>query len=128
MSNFSRLYVKYLIKTPVIFFLFLFTGVALFLYLTLHVNLDVTESYEAFIVEDIVTIPGEHEVDSDTIYLYNDRNEVVYQTEIENAIIQDGNTVIDVENSYDLSGEIYVDIVVGEETLLERIFVKAGKR
>ncbi len=39
-QNISKLYVKYIIKTPVIFYLFLIIGAVLFLYMTITLQVD----------------------------------------------------------------------------------------
>ena len=127
MGKFSRLYVKYIIKTPVVFNLFLLTGVLLFLYFSLNLKLDVIQNTDADIENNRVTVEGKYTAQSDMLYLYNDRNEKVYKYRIEQIDYEKNQTVFVVNNSDGLSGKIQAEIVIGSQTLLERIFIRAGK-
>lgn len=125
--SFSQLYVKYIIKTPILFYAFLSFGILIFLYFCLTLKLDNVESAEAEIKNNYVIIDGEYTVCSNVIYLYYDRNEVIYKYFIGSQDNSDEQTIIEVNNNNNLSGKINVDIVVGKQTLFERIF-GAGKR
>lgn len=127
MKKFSRLYVKYIVKTPVIFYLFLIIGIVLFLYFSLGLKLDVVQSVKANIEDNRFIVVGEYETQSDMIYLYNDRNEKIYKLKIQQIERIDGQTIFVINNSVGLSGDIQADIVTGSQTLFERIFIKAGK-
>jgi hypothetical protein len=128
MKNFSRLYVKYVIKTPAIFYLFLLIGSVLFLYLSIGIKLDVVQSMKAYIEDNGVIVEEMYELESNTIYLYNDRDDKIYKSTVEQIKHVNGHTVFVISSSIGLSGEIQVDIVTGSQTLFERIFIKAGKR
>ena len=122
MKNGSKLYIN-----PVIYYMFLLTGVILFLYLSLNIKLNVVQNVKANIKDNRIIIEGEYYNKSDAIYLYNDRNEKIYKLTIEDSEYTDGRTVFIINNTTKLSGNIQADIVTGSQTLLERIFIRAGK-
>ncbi|MCX7748159.1 MAG: hypothetical protein N2645_14935 [Clostridia bacterium] len=122
MKNGSKLYLN-----PVIYYMFLLAGVILFVYLSLNIKLDVVQNVKANIKDDRIIIEGEYNTKSDAIYLYNDRNEKIYKLTIEHLEYIDGQTVFIINNTTELFGDIQADIVTGSQTLLERIFIRAGK-
>lgn len=128
MKKFSRFYVKYLIKSSVIFYVFLAIGVALFLYLSLHIKLDVITTYDAQILENNVIINCDCESSSDVLYLYNDRNEDIYKLQIESITCNKDKTIFTINDSINLVGDVKAEVVTGKQTLLHKIFVKAGKK
>lgn len=128
MKKFSRLYVKYIIKSPIVYYSFLLIGIVLFLYFSLNFKLDIVQSVNANIEDNSFTVEGEYKTSSDTIYLYRDRNEKIYRLKIDQIEYIDNKTIFIINNSIELSGEIHADIVIGSQTLFERIFIKAGKR
>ena len=127
MKQFSRFYVKYVIKTPIIFYTFLIVGISLFIYLSLSLKLDIVQSIKANIADDKIVLNGEYHNISDVIYLYNDRNEKIYKFKIKSTENENGKTVFFIDSDINLSGDVNIDIVIGNRTLFERIFVKAGK-
>lgn len=127
MMNWSNLYVKYLIKNPLIFYLFLLIGAALFLFMTISLKLDVTQTTECKISGNTITISGEIKPVSEVIYLYTDRNDKIHKLTIESVLSQNGQTVIVFTNIAGLSREMKMDFVIAQQTLFERIFLEAGK-
>lgn len=127
MKSFSKLYVKYIIKTPVIFYLFLMMGIVLFLYFSISLKLDIIQSVKANVENNKLTVAGEYETQSDIIYLYSERNEEIHKLKIAKIEHINGKTIFFINNSVGLSGEIHADIVTGSQTLFSKIFIKAGK-
>ena len=107
--------------------MFLLTGVILFLYLSLNIKLDVVQNVKANIKDSKIIIEGKYNTKSDTIYLYNDRNEKIYKLTIVHSEYIDGQTVFIINNTTKLFGNIQADIVTSSQTLLERIFIRSGK-
>ena len=126
-SKFSNWYVKYIIKIPIIFYSFLILGMLLFVYLSFGLQLDVLQSVKAEITNNTVIIGSEYNSKSDTVYIYNDRNEKVYKFKIKSSQISNLKTVLIIDNDIGLYGEVNADIITGSQTLFERIFIKAGK-
>ncbi len=132
LKTFSQIYVKYIIKTPVLFFLYIGIGIGIFLYLTLSLQLDVMTTYQADYQDGTVVIPAKEPIDANKIYLYKDRNEKVYtvsvgQTEYENGTVIFHIDEKDIADTGKLSGDITVDVINGKESLFKKIFIKAGK-
>ena len=123
-SRFAAWYVKYIIKSPLVFYTFLSAGVVLFIALSLGVRLDIAESTQAEVQGQQVVLDREYELASDTIYLYQDRNEQVYKLKVAAWKKGGGSTVCTVEDSRGLLGRMNADVVTGSHTLLERIFMR----
>lgn len=131
MSKFQQLYVKYLIKNPVLFYGFMALFLAVFLGLSLFIKLDVVKSYSASINGNIVSVEGANTelILENKVYYYTNRNEKIYKSEAIDVSYSGGNLsiVITGNEQGEVSGGISVDVIVGKQTLLERIFLKAGK-
>ena len=129
MKNFAALYHKYIIKNPVLFYSFLIVFIGLFLYMSLTLKLDVVQTMHTNISDDnYISLDNKYSIISDTVFLYNDRNEKIHKLKIEHIEIRDNKTLIFLNNSNDLYGEINIEIITGKQTLLEKIFIKAGRR
>ena len=122
-SIFSKLYVRYLIKRSVAFYLFLLLGMISFLYLTLSLEVDMTQHVTVNIEENVITLHRNHDLQSEIIYLYQDRNEQVYRIKIEEIVAENDDLHLIVLNPDALSGIFSAEIVVGRQTLLERILI-----
>jgi len=126
-TKFQRLYVKYLIKSPILFYSFLLVGVLLFCVLSVSTKLDVKETFSATYNDNKVTISGEYRPLSKVIYIYSDRNDKIHKLEYDDIRIEDGETIVTIKEDIEIAKDINIDIIVEQQTLLERIFVKAGK-
>ncbi|MDD4297167.1 MAG: hypothetical protein PHC69_09445 [Ruminiclostridium sp.] len=131
MKHFQRLYVKSLIKNPALFYVFLGVFVAVFLSSSLSLKLDIVRSYPSEASGCLITIFTDDNVKiNDTrVYLYKNRNERIYKTEIDSYENSEGKTILKLVKNVDsdISGDVTVDIIIGQQSLLKRIFVKAGK-
>jgi hypothetical protein len=131
MKKFQQLYVKYLIKNPALFYGFIGLFLIIFLVLSLSIKLDVVKSYPASITGNVISVESANAetILGNKVYYYANRNEKIYKSEA-NDVSADGGEIIIVitgNEQGEISGEINVDLVVGKQPLLERIFVKAGK-
>lgn len=125
--KFSALYVKYLIKKPIVFYSFLLLFVALFVCLTQSLKLDVFESAQAVISGDTVVLNVPLTGSQTEILVYQNRNEKVYTLTVVDMAVKENQTVVTVEDACGLSGPVTAEVVTGRETLFERIFMKAGR-
>ena len=123
----QKCYIKYIVKSPIVFFLFLLLGVFLFLYYSINLELNIIQSLRANIEDNNIIIEGEYYVQSDVIYLYVDRNERIQKLKFKQIVHTEGHTIFVTEDSIELSGEIIVDVVIDKQSLLKNIFIKAGK-
>jgi len=99
----------------------------MFLYFSLNLRLDVVKSVEANIKNNRIIIDGEHKTYSDIIYIYSNRNEKIYRIKTEQIQYSYGKTIFFIDNISGFYGDIQADIVIGSQTLFERIFVRAGR-
>ena len=119
---------KYIIKTPLVFYLFLSGGILLFLILSLSLKMDIMQTARAHVSGREVVLDGEYDILLDELYLYRNRNEEVFRLLIEGWEKTGGGTVCTVEDGKSLSGNMNADIVTGSQTLLEKIFAGTGGR
>lgn len=126
-KKFAAWYVKYMVKSPFVFYSFLLAGIVLFVTLSTGVRLDIVQSVKAEVLEQRVILSGEYDLVSDKLYLYSDKNDHVYKLNVKSWEKDDGSTVCTVENDMNLRGWMNADVVIGSQTLLKRIFVRAGQ-
>ena len=132
LKSFSQIYIKYIIKTPVLFFLYISIGVGLFLFMTLSLQLDVMATYKASYHDGMVFIISKDPIDANKIYLYEDRNEKVYTVLVDHMEFEESTVIFhiqeaDIAAADILTGDITVDVINSKESLFKKIFIKAGK-
>lgn len=130
--SFSQAYVKYIVKTPILFYAFLSIGIGIFLYMTLSIQMDVRVTYEAKYEKGDIVFFSSKPVEWEKIYIYKDRNEKVYSVSVDSAVFEDNTATLHIKEAdnsafKELSGDVYVDVTKTTESLFERIFKKAGK-
>lgn len=145
MNKFRNRYVKYLIKKQGLFYGFLAVGIALFFILSMQVKLSITKTYECEIVGSHIRVEDDINLMGKKVYLYQDRDNKIFPCLVVDSYQEDGSTyfimnenlIYDVENTEALPLEdtvllekymvTYVDVPIGKESLLKRIFYKAGR-
>ena len=132
MTKFEILYVKYLIKRMAFFNGFLLVFLALFLGMGLSLQLEVYASYPADVEGGQVVVWAEATLEpiDQRLYIYANRNERVYRGKWEEIYMEDNVTIIipdQSNNLHSLAGGVTVELAVGKQSLLGRIFAKAGK-
>jgi len=129
MKNFQRLYVKYLIKNPALFYGFIALFLAVFIGMSLTIKLDVVKSYPAKLTGNMIIVEKSDVTSTsyDCIYYYTNRNEKIYKAKVAGSFFDGGSLIINLIKNEETVGDITIDLIVGKQTLLERIFVKAGK-
>ena len=132
MKAFSKFYVKYIIKNSFIFYTFLLISVGTFIFLTLTIKINIVETYSATVEGETVKLNDTSNLflKFEEAYVYKDRNTEVIR--ISESDIDFSNNQIYINllkynpTSLHESDQINVDIVVGQRTLLETIFLRAG--
>jgi hypothetical protein len=129
-SNFERWYIKYLVKSPILYYSFLILFVGIFLFSSISLQLDIRKSFPASIDGNKITVITASEITSldDKIYIYRNRNEKILsesvtKTEFINGVM---NFYIS-EKQADISGEVTIEVTIDKQSLLKKIFAKAGK-
>lgn len=129
MNKYGRIYMKYVIKSPFLFYAFWIGGIILFLSMTLNTKIAVTKTFEVQVINDTVVLDRIQGEVGEIVYLYTDRNERVYKAAVHEKKDSEGKTVLVLKNGQpDVpEGRMKADIVVGEDSLLRRVFLKAGR-
>ena len=125
-TKFQRMYVKYIMKSPAIFILFLIIGIFLFSFIFLNIRLNIMRQGEVEVIDSQIFFDNIYETVSNTVYLYYDRNEEIFKFEAEKLSEENGKTVMIINNESNLSGEMDAEIIVGTQTLFEKIFINVG--
>lgn len=131
MKKYAAFYVKYVIKNKLFFLSFIALFVAVFVIGAMMIRVDVVESYTGELRNGNLYVKelALGAIENQKLYLYKNRNEKVYQAQVELVEqLEDGFCLKLTENfPKEIEGTVGVDIVCGEQSLLKRIFVKAGK-
>ena len=125
-TKFQRMYVKYIMKSPAIFILFLIIGIFLFSFIFLNLRLNIMRQVEVEVIDSQIFFDNIYETVSNRVYLYYDRNEEIFKFEAEKLSEENGKTVMIINNESNLSGEMDAEIIVGTQTLFEKIFINVG--
>ncbi len=125
----ERIYLKYMVKSPLLFYGYLGVFIGIFMIAALKLQLEERQAYEAEICGDKIEISCDSALNlwDDKIYLYVDRNQKVLRLDVEESEYRDGVMYILLSQSReDVSGRVTVEIISGKGTLLQKIFMKAG--
>lgn len=128
-GKFERIYLKYVVKSPLLFYTYLGVFIGIFVIAALKLQLEERQAYEAEIYGDKIEIPCGSALNlwDDKIYLYLDRNQKVLRLDVEESEYRDGVMYILLsQDREDVAGRVTVEIISGKSTLLQKIFMKAG--
>lgn len=125
-------YVKLIVKSPCVFLGLILLCIVALLYITLSTTVDVVKTYEARIEDNRIIILESGPDIPRNIYIYEDRDKVVYHLEIEPSDVikyDDYNLIIPlgdfaIERGCDF---VKVDIPIKEITLFRRVFLQGGR-
>lgn len=128
-QDFERIYVKYAVKSPLIFYLYLVAFISIFLLVSTKMRLEKRQIYEAQIQGNKVeaVCSAKKNLSDNKIYVYTDKNQEVFmfhvqEIEYENGVMR----LILEEEQNDILGSVMLEMVEGDYSLFQRIFVKAG--
>jgi len=136
-SKFGRIYIKYVIKSPILFIFFILIGLGLFIFLTGTTKIDTIKKYSAEVImlqnEAVLTVKDKS-ISLGSAYVYLNKNDIVYPVTIEKIEGCGEYTTIHLESKSQeviklLSPHrVYIEISQGKSTLLYHIFVNGGRR
>lgn len=121
--------IKYLVKSPLIYYSFLLLFIAVFLYVSLSLNIDIRKSFSANMSYNEISINSEKMLHSEdgVIYIYKNRNEKIISQSILDSKYSNGTMHFYIEeNEKKLSGNVTIEIKTGQQSLFAKIFLKAG--
>ncbi|MDE7275819.1 MAG: hypothetical protein K2N98_03030 [Lachnospiraceae bacterium] len=127
--RFERWYMKYMVKSPVLFCVYLGVFFGTFLIASSVVTLEERQAYAAEIRgEEIEIVCGEAlELFDNRVYFYEDRNREVFSFGVKEAAYSDGvMRILLCSGQKEVSGTITVEIVSGKNTLFQKIFGRSG--
>lgn len=127
--RFEQVYIKYGVKSSLLFYTYLGVFVGIFFITALKIRLEEHQAYTAEINGNKIEIPCSSSLNllDDRIYLYTDRNSEVLRLNVKSTEYRDGIMYIVLsENRDDITGNVTVEIISGKSTLLRKIFMKAG--
>lgn len=126
-QNFEKIYVKFAVKSPVVFYMYLLVFIIIFLMISSKMQLESRQIYEAQIYGNKVTAvcSAMTNLSDDKIYVYKDKNQEVFtfhvkETDYENGLL----CFVLVEEQNGISGDVTLEIVQGNQSLFQRIFRK----
>jgi len=133
-GKFVRFFVKYAVKTPIIYLAIVIIGVSAFVSLTLTTKVPIFETYSGFVsyTDHTYSIKIDKEITGDvsTIFLYIDKNTATYRI---NDISVNGNTVTFTTNDDEAimllqtTSKLSFDVQISSMTLFRQIFLNGGK-
>ncbi len=126
----EKIQVKWFIKSSIFYYSFLIIFIAIFLYISVSLKLDVRQSYDAIITGNEITMETELEILplDGKVYIYTNRNERTVLGTIMNTYYLNGRMhFILKEVPTNLSGEITIELTTNRQSLISRIFAKGGR-
>lgn len=125
-KNFGvKIYRKYLIKSPLIFYGYLFLCLFLIFGVGSMIKLDIIETCNCSYANEQLIIPSFHKEIRSKAVFYVNRNEKIYPIEVKDYKVVQGDMYISCsdqelcEEDKKITGQI--DVIIGKESLLERI-------
>ena len=133
MNSFNKFYIKYILKSGVIFYIFIVIGIVSFTIVTTSFKLELITTYEGNFSNNRIVINENIDDSFNSLYIYKSRNDKVYSFKIIENVYTDGMVILYINNENEeinnlLTGMVKIDIVTGEQSLLKMIFLRAGRK
>lgn len=128
--KFEKWFLKLFVKSFMLYYSYLLLFILIFLISSHKLMLDVRGTYNATIEGNEVRVVCDSQIDyiEDKIFVYKDRDQEVYVSEIISSEYKNGIMVFHINKEIDnINGEVILEITTEKKTLLERIFAQAGK-
>lgn len=123
-------YLKYVVKSPIVFYIYVIIFLLLFLLMTNAISVDRRTSYSAIVDKGQVQIVNETELEllDKRIYVYTDKNQEVLTLVVSSIEFGDGIISFILEQDQDiLSGIVTVEAVTERSTLFHKIFSEVSR-
>lgn len=125
----KQIYVKFMIKKPMVFYLFLLFSIAVFCAMASSFYLDIYVKYDGIIDDNKIVLDTKDTLNAKVAYIEMSNNDRV-KTTIYNVEIDKTGLILYIpqnDSLTDVNGEMHkVDVVIGKRTLLEAVFQKLG--
>lgn len=126
----TKRYLKYVVKSPIIFYIYIFCFLILLGWMTNAVSLDSRISYDAIAAKGQILVVSEAEIElmDKRIYAYKDKNQAVEVLEVSTAEFKYGTMCFILVHEQEIfSGPIMVEVVSEKSTLFHKIFSKGDR-
>ena len=123
-------YLKYVVKSPIIFYGYIFGYLALLGWMTNAVSVDCRIPYNAIAEKGQILVINETEIEllDNRVYVYTDKNEAVETLVVSAAEYEDGiMSFILAQEQEIFSGTVTVEIVTEKSTLFHKIFSEVDR-
>jgi hypothetical protein len=125
-----KIYIQHIMKKMFLPYVLLITGIAVILFLTLSIKIDVMQTFNGQCIGNKVRITTVHKIDAKKIYTYIDRNVKIYSSDVKIEYFENGTETFNLVGPslpHDVQGKVSVDISVGKQSLFSLIFKQGGK-
>lgn len=132
MKNASKIYVNYIIKKSLVFYLFIFVGIAVFLGLTMSTKVNVINTYNCKFQNGYIVINSSKTLNVKNAFVYKNKDEKIYNVAIDKVVLKNSNLYLKVFSKYshvfkNIPKKFYADIIIDKQSLLKKIFIKVGR-
>jgi len=127
--NIESLHMNWFVKSSFIYYAFLILFVCVFLFSSSSLILDVRKPYAVSIVDNVIAVEVNEDIPfiNDVAYLYVNRNDGVFPVHIVSVEYLQDYAIIHLGEDIALMGEATLEVTIAKQTLLARIFTKAGR-
>jgi len=130
--KFINVYIKYTAKTPTLVIAMIVFFVSLILCISLTTKTNLYQTFDGALLGESIVIEKEIDTLPEVVYIYENRNEAVFPVNIEYFETKDYTTILSISCTNDAfrltsSENFKIDVLIGEITLFERVFMKGGK-
>lgn len=123
----SKVYVKYMIKTPLVFYVFLLVSVAVYLFMAMSVKLDIIDEYEGIICDDYIVITAKSPIETELVYIVIGDGERI-KLDINKSEFNLNDVKLYFNEDLILTSlrekKLKVEVVVGKRNLLDAMYKK----
>ena len=121
-KRWQYLFVKYIIKSPILYYGYLIFFLIFIIFVANYIKLDVRETLPGVILDKRIKSPID-----DEIFIYKDKSQSVWKEKVLNVNTKNGQTYLTMQNKANkLSGNVTVEFVTEKRTLIHILFIKVG--
>lgn len=124
------LFVKYIIKSPILYYGYLIFFFVFIIFAANYIKLDVRETLPGVLKDNQIILDKriKSPID-DEIFIYKDKSQNVWKEKVLNVNTKNGQTYLTIQNKTNkLSGNVTVEFVTEKRTLIHILFIKVGGR
>lgn len=129
-KRWQYLFVKYIIKSPILYYGYLIFFFIFIIFVANYIKLDVREILPGVLKDNQIILDKriKSPID-DEIFIYKDKSQNVWKEKVLNVNTKNGQTYLTIQNKTNkLSGNVTVEFVTEKRTLIHILFIKVGGR